>query len=64
MTSVGLSAEHTTLDSLPQRHARYGDKIEFIVGYTDTTTMLHGSCTGFATAVSVVWPIAGTRQAR
>ncbi|MDA1190920.1 MAG: DSD1 family PLP-dependent enzyme [Candidatus Poribacteria bacterium] len=40
--SVGLSAEHGTLRlEEPGDTPRLGDKIEFIVGYSDTTVVLH-----------------------
>ncbi len=50
-TPVALSAEHTTviLDE-PSETPRVGDKVQFIVGYSDTTVHLHekihGTCAG------------------
>ena len=39
---VGLSAEHTTIHlDAPSETPRVGDKVEFVVGYSDTTVHLH-----------------------
>ena len=64
--SVGLSAEHTTLElAAPSATPDIGDKIEFIVGYTDTTTMLHEELYGLRDGqVEVVWPILGRGKLR
>src|SRR5439155_236659 len=41
VSAVRLSAEHTVLElSEPDTSLRVGDKVEFVVGYSDTTTML------------------------
>jgi len=63
---VGLSAEHATIElAEPDAHLRVGDKIEFVVGYTDTTTMLHEEMFGLRDGrVEVVWPILGRGKLR
>jgi D-serine deaminase-like pyridoxal phosphate-dependent protein len=61
VASVGCSAEHGTikLDS-PSDTPRVGDKIQFIVGYGDTTVFLHDNFYGTRDGrVEVVWPILG-----
>ncbi len=64
--SVRLSAEHTVLElSAPDTQLQVGDKVEFIVGYSDTTTMLHEEMYGLRGGrVEVVWPIAGRGKLR
>jgi D-serine deaminase-like pyridoxal phosphate-dependent protein len=63
--SVGLSAEHTTIELDATSDLRVGDKLEFIVGYTDTTTMLHEEIYGIRdNRVEVVWPILGRGKLR
>jgi D-serine deaminase-like pyridoxal phosphate-dependent protein len=61
VTSVSLSAEHATIElGAPTMSINVGDKIEFVVGYTDTTTMLHDEVYGTRDGkVEVVWPILG-----
>jgi D-serine deaminase-like pyridoxal phosphate-dependent protein len=61
VTSVSLSAEHARIElGAPTAAPRVGDKIEFIVGYTDTTTMLHDNLYGTRDGkVEVIWPILG-----
>lgn len=61
VASVGLSAEHAQIQlGAPTASPRVGDKIEFIVGYTDTTTMLHDELYGTRDGkVEVIWPILG-----
>jgi D-serine deaminase-like pyridoxal phosphate-dependent protein len=64
--SMAFSAEHTRIDLLePRTEPRVGDKFEFVVGYTDTTTMLHDEL--YATRdnnVEVIWPILGRGKLR
>jgi D-serine deaminase-like pyridoxal phosphate-dependent protein len=64
--SVGLSAEHATIKLLePNTSIQVGDKLEFIVGYTDTTTMLHDELYGIRNGkVEAVWPILGRGKFR
>lgn len=57
--SVTLSAEHATIElDRPDATIRVGDKLEFVVGYSDTTVYLHDVM--FAArrrVVEVVWPV-------
>jgi D-serine deaminase-like pyridoxal phosphate-dependent protein len=64
--SVGLSAEHARVELLePNTSLRVGDKLEFVVGYTDTTTMLHDELYGIRDGlVEVTWPILGRGKFR
>ena len=61
-----LSAEHTPIElDAPSATPDVGDKIEFVVGYSDTTTMLHDELYGTRDGiVEVVWPIAGRGKLR
>jgi D-serine deaminase-like pyridoxal phosphate-dependent protein len=63
---VGLSAEHATIEmEAPTDTPKVGDKIEFIVGYTDTTVHLHEEL--YATRdgqVEAVWPVVGRGKLR
>lgn len=63
---VRLSAEHGTVDlGVPNDTIKVGDKIEFIVGYSDFTTYVHEEM--FATrgdVVEQVWPILGRGKLR
>jgi D-serine deaminase-like pyridoxal phosphate-dependent protein len=63
---VGLSAEHATIElDTPNANVKIGDKLEFVVGYTDTTTMLHEEIYGVRNGrVEVVWPILGRGKIR
>jgi D-serine deaminase-like pyridoxal phosphate-dependent protein len=66
VTSVGLSAEHARISlGGPSETPRVGDKIEFVVGYTDTTTMLHDEIYGVRDGrLEVIWPILGRGKLR
>ncbi len=57
--SVGLSAEHGQIELLePNTEVRVGDRLEWIVGYADTTVHLHEAMYGIRDGiVEVVWPI-------
>lgn len=57
--SVTLSAEHTTIElDHPDEAIRIGDKMEFIVGYSDTTVHLHDVMFGARRGlVEVAWPV-------
>ena len=61
VTSVGCSAEHGTIQlAEPSGTPRVGDKLQFIVGYGDTTVFLHDNFYGIRDGrVEVVWPILG-----
>jgi D-serine deaminase-like pyridoxal phosphate-dependent protein len=64
--SMGLSAEHTTIElEAPDTDLAVGDKVEFIVGYSDTTTMLHNEIYGVREGqVETVWSILGRGKLR
>jgi D-serine deaminase-like pyridoxal phosphate-dependent protein len=64
--SVGLSAEHSTIElESPGSTPRVGDKIEFVVGYTDTTVHLHEELYAVRDGrVEDVWPVAGRGKLR
>jgi D-serine deaminase-like pyridoxal phosphate-dependent protein len=64
--SVSLSAEHARVElAEPNTSLRVGDKLEFVVGYTDTTTMLHDEIYGIRDGrVEVVWPVLGRGKFR
>ncbi|MBI4277180.1 MAG: DSD1 family PLP-dependent enzyme [Armatimonadetes bacterium] len=61
VTKVRLSAEHCTLElERPVEAPRVGDKLTFIVGYSDTTVCLHDVLFGARNGVvEVAWPILG-----
>jgi D-serine deaminase-like pyridoxal phosphate-dependent protein len=63
---VALSAEHAIVElAEPSDEPRVGDKIEFIVGYTDTTTMLHEEIVGTRNGrVESIYPVAGRGKLR
>jgi D-serine deaminase-like pyridoxal phosphate-dependent protein len=66
VSSVSLSAEHGRIElDQPNTGLKVGDKLEWIVGYTDTTVLLHDEL--YATRdgkVEVVWPILGRGKLR
>ncbi len=64
--SVSLSAEHATIEMRqPSREPRVGDKIEFVVGYSDTTVHLHEEMYGIRGGrVEAVWPVLGRGKLR
>ncbi len=66
VTSVKLSAEHTAIElAEPDSTLHVGDKVEFVVGYSDTTTMLHDQLYALrGDRVVQVWPIAGRGKLR
>lgn len=61
LAGMALSAEHTIVNlAEPSDTPRVGDKLEFVVGYTDTTLNLHDELVGIRKGrVEVVWPILG-----
>jgi D-serine deaminase-like pyridoxal phosphate-dependent protein len=61
VASVRLSAEHGKVELREGSHEpRIGDKIEWIVGYGDTTVCLHDEMVGIRKGyVESVWPISG-----
>ncbi len=63
--ALSFSAEHARIDVAEPSALRVGDKIEFVVGYTDTTTMLHDEMFGVRDGrVETVWPILGRGKLR
>lgn len=63
--SLSFSAEHGKIEVTEPSSLRVGDKIEFVVGYTDTTTMLHDEMYGIRGGrVETVWPILGRGKLR
>jgi D-serine deaminase-like pyridoxal phosphate-dependent protein len=58
---VGLSAEHGTIDlAEPSDLPRIGEKLELIVGYSDTTVHLHEEIVAVRKGrIEAVWPIVG-----
>jgi D-serine deaminase-like pyridoxal phosphate-dependent protein len=59
--SVSLSAEHGRIELREPNHdLKVGDKLEWIVGYGDTTVCLHDEMIGVRDGqVEVVWPVLG-----
>lgn len=66
VTRVRLSAEHGTIDlDRPNDQLKVGDKVEFIVGYSDFTTYLHEELFAIRGGrVEQVWPILGRGKLR
>ena len=64
--SVSLSAEHARIElGAASTSPAVGDKIELVVGYSDTTTMLHDELYGIRDgALEIVWPILGRGRLR
>ncbi len=64
--SVSLSAEHAKIELDQPNHAlTVGDKLEFVVGYSDTTVHLHEEIVGTRKGrVEIVWPILGRGKLR
>ncbi|MBM3546311.1 MAG: DSD1 family PLP-dependent enzyme [Alphaproteobacteria bacterium] len=61
LAGMALSAEHTIVNlAEPNDKLRVGDKLEFVVGYTDTTLNLHDELVGTRKGkVEVIWSILG-----
>jgi D-serine deaminase-like pyridoxal phosphate-dependent protein len=59
--SVSLSAEHGRIElTEPNDSVRVGDRLEWVVGYGDTTVCLHDEMVGVRdNVVETVWPILG-----
>jgi D-serine deaminase-like pyridoxal phosphate-dependent protein len=64
--AMKLSAEHTTIElTAPSETPRVGDRVEFAVGYSDTTVHLHEEIFGVRDGrVEVVWRVAGRGRIR
>ena len=60
VADMKLSAEHTKIELVePSDTPRIADKLEFIVGYSDTTVHLHETIVGVRSGVvETVWPVA------
>ena len=58
---IKLSAEHTKIElEQPNAVPAIGDKIEFIVGYSDTTVHLHEEIVGVRGGrIESIWRVAG-----
>ena len=61
VVSVGLSAEHGTVQfAEPTSKPAVGDRMEFVVGYSDTTIFLHDYLYGVRNGiVETAWPLLG-----
>jgi len=58
---LGFSAEHVTVHlERPNNILKVGDRLEFVVGYSDTTVHLHDEMIGTRDGrVEIIWPILG-----
>jgi D-serine deaminase-like pyridoxal phosphate-dependent protein len=58
---VSCSAEHGTIKlTEPSDSPRVGEQVEFVVGYSDTTVVLHNEIYGIRNGlVETVWPLWG-----
>jgi D-serine deaminase-like pyridoxal phosphate-dependent protein len=63
---VGLSAEHASIHlAEPNNELKVGDKVEWIVGYSDFTTFLHDEMYALRDEViEQVWPVLGRGKLR
>jgi D-serine deaminase-like pyridoxal phosphate-dependent protein len=66
MRSVSLSAEHAKIElDVPNLSVTVGSKLEFVVGYSDTTVHLHEEMFGVRRGqVEIVWPVLGRGKLR
>lgn len=64
--SVTLSAEHAKIElDIPDDTFTVGSKLEFVVGYSDTTVHMHENIFGIRNGrVEIVWPILGRGKFR
>jgi D-serine deaminase-like pyridoxal phosphate-dependent protein len=64
--AVNLSAEHTKIElDQPNHSLVVGDKLEFVVGYSDTTVHLHEELIGTREGrVEIAWPVLGRGKLR
>lgn len=60
-SAIRLSAEHATIElSSPSEHPKTGDKLELIVGYSDTTVHLHEEIVAIRKGrIEAIWAVAG-----
>jgi D-serine deaminase-like pyridoxal phosphate-dependent protein len=61
VSAMKLSAEHTKIElERPSTAPKIGDKIEFIVGYSDTTVHLHEEIIGVrGERIELIWRVEG-----
>lgn len=61
VADVWLSAEHARLElEAPSETPRVGDRVEFVLGYTDTTVHLHEEIVAMRNGqVEAIWKVAG-----
>ena len=61
VTAVRMSAEHGIFEvETPNTEVKVGDKIEWYVGYTDSTVVLHDTLYGVRNGiVEAAWEIVG-----
>src|SRR5450631_91563 len=61
ISAMKLSAEHSKIElEQPSSLPKIGDKIEFVVGYSDTTVHLHDEIVGVrGSRVESIWRVAG-----
>lgn len=66
VSGVKLSAEHGAIElDEPNDLVKVGDRVEWIVGYSDTTTCLHDELVAHrAGRVEAIWPILGRGKIR
>ena len=59
--ATGLSVEHTKVElAVPCTSPRVGDKVEFVVGYSDTTVHLHEEIVAIRGGrIESIWRVAG-----
>jgi D-serine deaminase-like pyridoxal phosphate-dependent protein len=63
--SVSLSAEHARIELGAPSELPVGERVEWVVGYSDTTTMLHDEIVGVRHGrVEAIWPILGRGKLR
>jgi D-serine deaminase-like pyridoxal phosphate-dependent protein len=64
--SVRLSAEHATIElDAPNTNLRVGDRLEWVVGYSDTTVHLHDEIYAVRDGrIEAIWPIVGRGKLR
>ena len=64
--AVKLSAEHGAIElDEPNDRVRVGDRVEWIIGYSDTTTCLHNELIAHRGGrVEAIWPILGRGKLR
>ena len=66
MKAMKLSAEHVTIElEQASEMPRVGERVEFVVGYSDTTVHLHDEIVGVREGrVEAVWRVAGRGKLR